>query len=216
MNMNSFVLIATGTLLTTALAAGTGYALTRPERTRLLPAVNVESVIIEPETPASGSTEMTEPAFQVESFSLVMEEPDVKETSAPKATAKTSKKAGKKQSAKVNYTYGSSRYNNGDWTAVMNLKEDDSAVIEIVHETFDDDGVFFTDHWIITGKLDKAAGTLEYSGGINTTLKYDRTGRHENKIYNNGTGIIEFSGNSFSWTDTFRNEAHNLKLTKRV
>ena len=121
----------------------------------------------------------------------------------------------KKQSAKVNYTYGTSRYNNGEWTALMNVKEDDTAVIEIVHEMFDDNGDFFTDHWVITGKIDKDTGTLEYSGCENTALKYDRLGRHENKIYNNGTGIIRFSGNSFSWTDTFRNEAKNLKLTKR-
>lgn len=215
MNMNSFVLIATGTLLTTALAAGTGYALTRPERTKLLPAVNVEAVVIEPETQASESPEETEPAIQVESISIVVSEPETTETPAAKAPAKTSGKTGKKKAAKINYTYGSSIYDNGDWTAVMNLKEDDTAVVEIVHETFDDDGIFFTDHWVITGKIDKATGTLNYSNCSNTTLKHDRLGRHENNIYNNGTGIIEFSGNSFSWTDTFRNEAQNLKFIKR-
>ena len=215
MKNNSIVLIATGTLFATVLSVAAGYALTRPEKTKLLPAVNIRSIVFEPETSAIESTEVTEPAVEVKNMSVDFTEPEITETPASGTSSKTPKKMSKKQSAKVNYTYGTSRYNNGEWTALINVKEDDTAVIEIVHEMFDDNGDFFTDHWFITGRIDKSTGTLEYSGCVNTTLKYDRLGRHENKIYNNGTGIIRFSGNSFSWTDTFRNEAKNLKLTKR-
>ena len=88
MKYNSIVLIATGTLFATVLSVAAGYALTRPEKTKLLPAVDIRSIVFEPETSAIESTEVTEPAVEVKNMSVDFTEPEITETPAASASSK--------------------------------------------------------------------------------------------------------------------------------
>lgn len=136
-----------------------------------------------------------------------------------KVVKKTTKKSKKKSSkktvpAKKYYTYGTSRYTRSNWRIRVDIKNDDTARIEIVHDLDTASNLPQYEYWFITGKIDAKTGKIKYSGCTKKFFKYTNTGRDERTIYTNGNGVIEFCENSVRWTDNRMHDALATKFTK--
>lgn len=238
MNKNSIVVFATGTLFASALAVAAGFAAARPVQAKLLPTVNISPALIEAEP--EGDAKEAAPVMQIETISFDFGGSSETETSATKQTSvkktlvaskkttkkkikkvvkKTAKKSKKKSSkktvpAKKYYTYGTSRYTRSNWRIRVDIKNDDTARIEIVHDLDTASGLPQYEYWFITGKIDAKTGKIKYSGCTKKFYKYTNTGRDERTIYTNGNGVIEFCENSVKWTDNRLNDALATKFTK--
>lgn len=238
MNKNSIVVFATGTLFASALAVAAGFAAARPVQAKLLPTVNISPALIEAEP--EGDAKEAAPVMQIETISFDFGGSSETETSATKQTSvkktpvaskkttkkkikkvvkKTAKKNKKKSSkktvpAKKYYTYGTSRYTRSNWRIRVDIKNDDTARIEIVHDLDTASGLPQYEYWFITGKIDAKTGKIKYSGCTKKFYKYTNTGRDERTIYTNGNGVIEFCENSVKWTDNRLNDALATKFTK--
>lgn len=238
MNKNSIVVFATGTLFASALAVAAGFAAARPVQAKLLPTVNISPALIEAEP--EGDAKEAAPVMQIETISFDFGGSSETETSATKQTSvkktpvaskkttkkkikkvvkKTAKKSKKKSSkktvpAKKYYTYGTSRYTRSNWRIRVDIKNDDTARIEIVHDLDTASGLPQYEYWFITGKIDAKTGKIKYSGCTKKFFKYTNTGRDERTIYTNGNGVIEFCENSVKWTDNRLHDALATKFTK--
>lgn len=230
MNKNFIVVFATGTLFASALAVAAGFAAARPVQAKLLPTANISPALVEAE-PECDAKE-AEPVMQFENISFDFGGSSETETSATKQTSvkkatkkikkivkKTAKKSKKKSSkktvpAKKYYTYGTSRYTRSNWRIRVDIKNDDTARIEIVHDLDTASGLPQYEYWFITGKIDAKTGKIKYSGCTKKFYKYTNTGRDERTIYTNGNGVIEFCENSVKWTDNRLNDALATKFTK--
>ncbi|MDO4875983.1 MAG: hypothetical protein Q3987_01225 [Oscillospiraceae bacterium] len=238
MNKNSIVVFATGTLFASALAVAAGFAAARPVQAKLLPTVNISPALIEAEP--EGDAKEAAPVMQIETISFDFGGSSETETSATKQTSvkktpvaskkttkkkikkvvkKTAKKSKKKSSkktvpAKKYYTYGTSRYTRSNWRIRVDIKNDDTARIEIVHDLDTASGLPQYEYWFITGKIDAKTGKIKYSGCTKKFYKYTNTGRDERTIYTNGNGVIEFCENSVKWTDNRLHDALATKFTK--
>lgn len=238
MNKNSIVVFATGTLFASALAVAAGFAAARPVQAKLLPTVNISPALIEAEP--EGDAKEAAPVMQIETISFDFGGSSETETSATKQTSvkktpvaskkttkkkikkvvkKTAKKNKKKSSkktvpAKKYYTYGTSRYTRSNWRIRVDIKNDDTARIEIVHDLDTASGLPQYEYWFITGKIDAKTSKIKYSGCTKKFYKYTNTGRDERTIYTNGNGVIEFCENSVKWTDNRLHDALATKFTK--
>lgn len=238
MNKNSIVVFATGTLFASALAVAAGFAAARPVQAKLLPTVNISPALIEAEP--EGDAKEAAPVMQIETISFDFGGSSETETSATKQTSvkktpvaskkttkkkikkvvkKTAKKSKKKSSkktvpAKKYYTYGTSRYTRSNWRIRVDIKNDDTARIEIVHDLDTASGLPQYEYWFITGKIDAKTGKIKYNGCTKKFFKYTNTGRDERTIYTNGNGVIEFCENSVKWTDNRLHDALATKFTK--
>ena len=238
MNKNSIVVFATGTLFASALAVAAGFAAARPVQAKLLPTVNISPALIEAEP--EGDAKEAAPVMQIETISFDFGGSSETETSATKQTSvkktpvaskkttkkkikkvvkKTAKKNKKKSSkktvpAKKYYTYGTSRYTRSNWRIHVDIKNDNTARIEIVHDLDTAVNLPQYEYWFITGKIDAKTGKIKYSGCTKKFFKYTNTGRDERTIYTNGNGVIEFCENSVKWTDNRLHEALATKFTK--
>lgn len=238
MNKNSIVVFATGTLFASALAVAAGFAAARPVQAKLLPTANISPALIEAEP--EGDAKEAAPVMQIETISFDFGGSSETETSATKQTSvkktpvaskkttkkkikkvvkKTAKKSKKKSSkktvpAKKYYTYGTSRYTRSNWRIRVEIKNDDTARIEIFHDLDTASGLPQYEYWFITGKIDAKTGKIKYSGCTKKFFKYTNTGRDERTIYTNGNGVIEFCENSVKWTDNRLNDALATKFTK--
>lgn len=238
MNKNSIVVFATGTLFASALAVAAGFAAARPVQAKLLPTVNISPALIEAEP--EGDAKEAAPVMQIETISFDFGGSSETETSATKQTSvkktpvaskkttkkkikkvvkKTAKKNKKKSSkktvpAKKYYTYGTSRYTRSNWRIRVDIKNDDTARIEIVHDLDTASGLPQYEYWFITGKIDAKTGKIKYNGCTKKFFKYTNTGRDERTIYTNGNGVIEFCENSVKWTDNRLHDALATKFTK--
>lgn len=238
MNKNSIVVFATGTLFASALAVAAGFAAARPVQAKLLPTANISPALVEAEP--EGDAKEAAPVMQIETISFDFGGSSETETSATKQTSvkktpvaskkttkkkikkvvkKTAKKSKKKSSkktvpAKKYYTYGTSRYTRSNWRIRVEIKNDDTARIEIFHDLDTASGLPQYEYWFITGKIDAKTGKIKYSGCTKKFFKYTNTGRDERTIYTNGNGVIEFCENSVKWTDNRLNDALATKFTK--
>ena len=238
MNKNFIVVFATGTLFASALAVAAGFAAARPVQAKLLPTANISPALVEAET--EGDAKEAAPLMQIENISFDFGGSSETETSATKQTSvkktpvaskkttkkkikkvvkKTAKKNKKKSSkktvpAKKYYTYGTSRYTRSNWRIRVDIKNDDTARIEIVHDLDTASNLPQYEYWFITGKIDAKTGKIKYSGCTKKFFKYTNTGRDERTIYTNGNGVIEFCKNSVKWTDNRLHEALATKFTK--
>lgn len=233
MNKNSIVVFATGTLFASALAVAAGFAAARPVQAKLLPTAYINPTLVEAEP--EGDAKEAAPVMQFENISFDFGGSSETETSATKQTSvkktpvafkkttkkkikkvvkKTSKKSKKNVPAKKYYTYGTSRYTRSNWRIRVDIKNDDTARIEIVHDLDTASNLPQYEYWFITGKIDAKTGKIKYSGCTKKFFKYTNTGRDERTIYTNGNGVIEFCENSVRWTDNRMHDALATKFTK--
>ncbi len=237
MNKNSIVVFATGTLFASALAVAAGFAAARPVQAKLLPTAYINPSLVEAEP--EGDAKEAAPVMQIENVSFDFGGSSETEASATKQTSvkkipvafkkttkkikkvvkKTAKKSKKKSSkktvpAKKYYTYGTSRYTRSNWRIRVDIKNDDTARIEIVHDLDTASNLPQYEYWFITGKIDAKTGKINYSGCTKRFFKYTNTGRDERIIYTNGYGVIEFYEDSVRWTDNRMHDALATKFTK--
>ncbi len=138
----------------------------------------------------------------------------VKKTKKVTKKAKKTKKTTKKTAAKKLFTYGNSKYVNGNITVSVKITKDNKAKVEVSNRRTDKDKISHCEFFTFTGTINKKTGVLSYSDCTKRNIVSANSGNNIRTHYTDGKGTLKFCGNRIIWTDNNSKDYQSVKLTK--